>query len=73
MPAGDIAVRGFTLWHAARSSRQDVRGGELQWHARLDNAADRLAYSAASILTQTAAGRVPLPGRSLKVGVRASF
>jgi iron complex outermembrane recepter protein len=32
-----------------------------------------LAASASSILTQTQPGRVPLPGRSVKLGVQASF
>jgi len=43
------------------------------WYARLDNATDTLAYSATSILTQTVPGKVPLPGRSLKVGVQLMF
>jgi iron complex outermembrane receptor protein len=50
-----------------------VRESSLLWYARVDNASDRLAYSATSILTQTAPGPVPLPGRSLKVGLQASF
>jgi len=39
----------------------------------VDNLSNRLAYSASSILTQTAFGRAPLPGRSLRVGVQATF
>jgi iron complex outermembrane receptor protein len=38
-----------------------------------DNLTDTLAYSASSILTQTAAGKAPLPGRSVKLGVQLSF
>ncbi len=45
----------------------------LLFYARADNATDRLAYSATSILTQSLPGRVPLPGRSLKLGVQAMF
>ena len=45
----------------------------LLWYARVDNAGDRLAYSASSILTQTAPGKSPLAGRSVKLGVQASF
>jgi iron complex outermembrane receptor protein len=73
VPAGELATPGFTLWHAAATWRASVGGASLLWYARLDNAADRLAYSASSILTQSAPGRVPLPGRSVKVGVQASF
>jgi iron complex outermembrane receptor protein len=45
----------------------------LNWFARLDNLTDQLAYSATSILTSTAFGKSPLPGRSFKLGVQASF
>mgnify|MGYP006143776913 CR=1 FL=1 len=48
-------------------------GTPVSLQANLDNATDRLAYSATSILTRSAPGRVPLPGRSLKVGLQASF
>ncbi|MFD0667127.1 TonB-dependent receptor [Ramlibacter sp. MAHUQ-53] len=73
VPAGDRSTPAYTLWHAALTRSSRAAGAELLWYARLDNAADRLAYSASSILTQTAPGRVPLPGRSLRVGVRADF
>jgi iron complex outermembrane receptor protein len=45
----------------------------LLWYARLDNITDKLAYSASSVLTSTAFPKAPLPGRSLKVGLQASF
>lgn len=73
VPAGDIAVAGFTLVSASVNWTQRLGPSRLQWFARLDNATDRLGYSASSILTQTAPGRVPLPGRSVRVGVRATF
>ena len=37
------------------------------------NLSDALAYNAASVLTTTAPGRAPLPGRSLRLGVRWQF
>lgn len=73
VPAGQRETPGYTLWNAALSFRQNAGPATLLWYARLDNLADRLAYSATSILTQTAPGRVPLPGRSVKVGVEAAF
>lgn len=73
VPAGETPVGGFTSWHAALTYRMKAAGAQLLWYARLDNATNRLGYSATSILTQSAPGRVPLPGRSLKVGLRASF
>lgn len=73
VPAGDVAVAGYTLWNAAVTYRLKAGPAQLLLFARLDNIADKLASSATSILTQTAPGRVPLPGRNVKVGVRAEF
>ncbi len=73
VPAGDKATPGYTLWTAALTYSMDARIGSMLWYARIDNAADTLAYSATSILTQTAPGKSPLPGRSLKLGVRVGF
>ncbi len=73
VPPGQLAVDGYTLWHAAMTWRDRVGKNQLLWYARLDNAGDALAYSASSILTQTAPGKSPLPGRSLKLGLQLSF
>ncbi|WP_048442094.1 TonB-dependent receptor [Caenimonas sp. SL110] len=73
VPAGDVASPGYTLVTAAASWRVQRDRASLLWYVRLDNATDRLAYSATSILTQTAPGKAPLPGRSVKVGLRADF
>jgi iron complex outermembrane receptor protein len=74
VPAGDLPTPGYTFWNAAATYRMPGQGGvEWLWFARLDNATDRLAYAATSLLTQTAPGRVPLPGRSLRAGVQATF
>lgn len=72
-PAGQIPTAAYTLWQLGATWRQQAAGAALTWFARLDNATDRLAFSATSILTQTAPGRVPLPGRSLRAGVQATF
>ena len=76
VPVGQQPTNGYTLWNAAVTYRMKTATpstGQVLWYARLDNASDRLAYSATSILTQTVPGRSPLPGRSLKVGLQASF
>jgi iron complex outermembrane receptor protein len=73
VPAGDAPSPGYTLWTAAATWKMQLDSANLLWYARLDNAGNRLAYSATSILTQTAPGKSPLPGRSLKVGLRADF
>jgi iron complex outermembrane recepter protein len=73
VPIGDRPTSAYTLWHVAATYRVESSGATLQWYARLDNASDTLAYSATSVLTQTLPGRVPLPGRGIKVGLRANF
>ena len=71
--AGDRATDGYTLVSAALTYRMKAAASSVLWYARLDNAGDKLAYSATSILTQTAPGKAPLPGRSFKVGLQATF
>ncbi|MDF2464799.1 MAG: TonB-dependent receptor [Ramlibacter sp.] len=73
IPNGELPTDAYTLWNAALTYQMTAGPANLLWYARLDNAGDRLAYSATSILTQTAPGKSPLPGRSLKLGLRASF
>jgi iron complex outermembrane receptor protein len=73
VPAGERPTAGYVLWNAALTYRASAGPASLLWYARIDNAGDKLAYSATSILTQTAPGRVPLPGRNFKVGVQAGF
>ncbi|MES2950326.1 MAG: TonB-dependent receptor [Pseudomonadota bacterium] len=72
-PAGQLASQAYTLVNAALSYRQQMGSTSALWFARLDNANDVLAYSATSILTQSAPGKAPLPGRSLKVGLQLVF
>ena len=77
VPDGDRATGAYTLWNAALGWRTQAQFGALRtsllWFARLDNITDKLAYSATSILTTTAFPKAPLPGRSLRLGVQASF
>ena len=73
VPAGELATPGFALFSAALTYRMKAGASDLLWYARLDNAGDTLAYSATSILTQTAPGKSPLPGRNLKFGMQAAF
>jgi iron complex outermembrane receptor protein len=73
VPSGSVATGAYTLLNASLSYRQRLDTAVLHWFVRLDNLSDQLAYSATSILTSTAFGKSPLPGRSLKLGVQASF
>jgi iron complex outermembrane receptor protein len=65
------------MWNAAPdrqlSYHQKADSSNVLWYARADNLGDVLAYPVTSILTQTAPGKVPLPGRSLKLGVQLIF
>ena len=73
VPEGSRDTSGYTLWNAALTYRQKMGRAQLQWYIRADNLTNRLAYSATSILTQTAFPRAPLPGRSVRLGVQAIF
>ncbi|MDQ0590064.1 TonB-dependent receptor [Variovorax paradoxus] len=63
----------YTLWNASISYRMKVQRANLTWYARIDNITNKLAYSPTSILTTTVYPNAPLPGRSLKVGLRVTF
>ena len=73
VPSGQLSTGAYTVWTASAAYRMKAGATDLLWFARLDNLSDTLAYSASSILTQTAAGKAPLPGRSIKLGVQMSF
>ena len=76
VPLGQLATPGYTLWNAALTYRMKTAvpaGGQVLWYARLNNARNTLAYSATSILTQTAPGKAPLPGRSITLGLQVNF
>jgi iron complex outermembrane recepter protein len=73
----DRSTEAHTFLNLALTYRMKAKIGAqdsaILFYARADNATDRLAYSATSILTQSLPGRVPLPGRSIKLGVQAVF
>jgi iron complex outermembrane recepter protein len=73
VPTDQARTAGYTLWNAAVSYRIKARATEWLWFAQVENLGDALAYSASSILTQTAPGKAPLPGRHLKLGLRLGF
>jgi iron complex outermembrane receptor protein len=73
VPDTDRATAAYTLWNLAGTYRMNAGAASLLWFARLDNITNQLAYSASSVLTTTAFPKAPLPGRSLKVGLQASF
>ncbi len=74
LPVGDQAAAANTRFNAGVNYRLKTGSASLLWYARLDNITNVLAYSATSVLTTTAFPNAPpLPGRSLKLGLQASF
>ena len=75
VPEGQRTTGGYTLWNAGMNYHVHVGPTHWLWFARIDNLTNQVAYSATSILRQSLSeDRVPpLPGRSLRVGVQASF
>ena len=72
-PVGQLPSQAYTLVNASLSYRQQMGKTTALWFARLENAGDVLAYSATSILTQSAPGKAPLPERSVKLGLQLAF
>lgn len=70
---GQRATDAFTLWNAVATYALKFGAVNTLLYVKLDNITNQLAYSAASVLTTTAFPKAPLPGRSLKVGLQASF
>lgn len=73
VPTGDRSTTAYTFWNANATYRMTVGPTSLLWFVRLENIGNQLAYSASSVLTQTAPNRVPLPGRGMRVGLQASY
>ena len=73
VPDGQNSTKAYTLWNVSAAYSMKVGPTQVLWFAKLENITDALAYSASSILTQTAPGKAPMPGRTAKLGVRWSF
>jgi iron complex outermembrane receptor protein len=73
VPSTDRPTPGHTLVHLSLTRRFTLgnNGTDALWFLKVGNLGDRLAYSASSI--QSVRDLSPLPGRSLKTGVRVSF
>jgi iron complex outermembrane recepter protein len=71
--ARDNTAKGYRLWDVAATYQQRTGNWRMLWFVKVKNLSNELAYSASSILTTSAPGRVPLPGRALSMGVQASF
>ncbi len=70
-----VTTAAYTLWNAGLNYH--AHSGPTHWmfFAKLNNLTNKLAYSSTSSLTQTMSSSLapPLAGRSLKLGLQASF
>ena len=67
---------GYTLWNAGLNYHTHVGRTHWMWFARLDNLTNQVAYASTSILRQSLQNEnriPPMAGRSVRVGVQASF
>jgi iron complex outermembrane receptor protein len=71
VPATDVATPGHSLLNLALSRRVALGCSDALAFVKLANATDALAYNASSV--PTVRYLAPLPGRSLKFGLRVSF
>ncbi len=71
VPATDVATPGRSLLNLALSRRFTLGGSDALAFVKLANATDALAYNASTV--PTVRDLAPLPGRSLKMGLRVSF
>ena len=71
VPATDTPTAGYTLVNASLTRKFVVGGAEAMGFVKLANLGDALAYNASTV--GTLRGLVPLPGRSVKAGLRVMF
>jgi iron complex outermembrane receptor protein len=71
VPATDVPTDGWTMLNLALTRRFALGGSDALWFIKLNNAGDELAASAATV--RTVRELAPLPGRSLKTGLRVVF
>ena len=71
VPATDVATAGYSLVNLSLSRRLEFASTDALWFLKLGNLGNTLAYSASTI--QTVRELAPLPGRSLKTGIRVAF
>jgi iron complex outermembrane receptor protein len=71
VPATDVATNGYAIVNASLARRFSIGNSDALWFLKLGNLGDKLAYSASTV--QTVRDLSPLPGRSVKTGVRVNF
>ena len=69
-----VTTASYTTWNAGLNYHTHHGPTHWMFFAKLDNLNNKLAYSSTSVLTQSMGSSAPpLAGRSVKVGLQASF
>ena len=69
-----VTTASYTTWNAGLNYHTHHGPTHWMFFAKLDNLNNKLAYSSTSVLTQSMGSTAPpLAGRSVKVGLQASF
>jgi len=71
VPSTDTPTAGFGTLRAHLSRQFRFGEADALWYLRLDNLANKLAYSATSVATLR--DLTPLPGRSISTGFQVRF
>ena len=71
VPAFDTPTAGYGILRLNIARHFDIGKLDAMWYVKLDNLANKLAYSAGSV--QTIRPLTPLPGRSLFAGMQVRF
>ena len=71
VPASDTATASYTIVNLSLTRKFDFGGADALWFLKIGNLGNTLAYNASTI--DTVRYLAPLPGRSLKTGVRVTF
>ncbi len=71
VPAFDTPTAGYGILRLNIARHFDIGNLDAMWYVKLDNLANKLAYSAGSV--QTIRPLTPLPGRSLFAGMQIRF
>ncbi|WP_343641023.1 TonB-dependent receptor [Roseateles sp.] len=71
VPAFDTPTAGYGILRLNIARHFDIGNLDAMWYVKLDNLANKLAYSAGSV--QTIRPLTPLPGRSLFAGMQVRF
>ncbi|WP_280155170.1 TonB-dependent receptor [Piscinibacter sp. XHJ-5] len=71
VPATDVPTPSYTIVNLTLTRSLQLGPGDGLWFVKVGNVGDELAYSASTV--RTVRDLSPLPGRSVKTGIRVAF